>query len=114
MEINDETCVYYYRKLLNSAKIFLTEVDGISSTNISEIKSSCQSRSTSCQSLSFDCEHIDKQLILTRQRCHQRILTCSRKKLRLLSLQEQNDKRHLGFKKFVNNLDEKRCANIRR
>ncbi|CAF3992383.1 unnamed protein product [Rotaria sp. Silwood1] len=114
MEIKEETSVDYYRKLLNSAKIFLTEVDGISSTNRSERVSVSQSRSESDQSSSIDSEDIDKQLISTRQRCHQRLLTCSRKKLRLLALQQQNDKRHLGFKKFVDNLDEKRSANIRR
>ncbi|CAF1062633.1 unnamed protein product [Rotaria sordida] len=114
MEIKEESPVDYYRKLLNSAKIFLTEVDIRSSTNLSEKKSPSQTRSESPQSVSIDSKEIDNQLILTRQRCHQRLLTCSRKKLRLLSLQQQNDKRHLGFKKFVDNLDEKRCGNIRR
>ncbi|CAF3465471.1 unnamed protein product [Rotaria socialis] len=116
MELKGESSVDFYRKLLTSAKIFLTEVDGRSSTSISESTSRCQSATASvCQSsISIDSKDIDQQLISTRQRCHQRLLTCSRKKLRLLSLQEQNDKRHLGFKKFVDNLDEKRSANIRR
>jgi hypothetical protein len=92
MEIEKRSSsVDFYRKLLHSAKVFLTEVDGRSSTSssIDESVSSIQSDSTSPSSVSINNGDIDKQLILTRQECHQRLLTCSRKKLRLLSLQEQ-------------------------
>lgn len=91
MEINEESSVIFYRKLLNSAKVFLTEIDQISSTSKSESTSRCQSASPSHSqsSISIDSKDIDQQLISTRQRCHQRLLACSRKKLRLLALQEQ-------------------------
>jgi hypothetical protein len=90
MEIEEESSVDFYRKLLTSAKIFLTEVDGKSSASVSESASRSQSRSVSpSSSLTINSKDIDQQLILTRQRCHQRLLSCSRKKLHLLSLQEQ-------------------------
>lgn len=95
MEIDESSSVDFYRKLLNSAKVFLTEVDGRSSTSrsINESTSHNQSRSVSpsqsSSSISINSLDIGQQLILTRQQCHQRLLTCSRKKLRLLSLQEQ-------------------------
>jgi hypothetical protein len=90
MEVEEESPVDFYRKLLNSAKIFLTEVDAKSSTSVSESVSRSQSRSvTPSSSVSINSKEIGQQLISTRQRCHQRLLTCSRKKLRLLSLQEQ-------------------------
>ncbi len=73
----------FYRKLLNSAKIFLTEVDEQTPTNLNSNNSRCKS------SISTENSDINKELKLTRQECHQRLLTCSRKKLRLLSLQEQ-------------------------
>jgi len=90
MEIEETSSPIFYRKLLNSAKIFLTEVDGQSSTSINESLSSSQTRSLSpSSSISINNHDINKDLILTRQQCHQRLLICSRKKLRLLSLQEQ-------------------------
>jgi len=90
MEIDEISSAIFYRKLLNSAKIFLTEVDGRSSTSVNESLSRSQSRSSlSPSSVSINNRDINKDLISTRQECHQRLLTCSRKKLRLLSLQEQ-------------------------
>ena len=128
MEIEKHSSVDFYRKLLNSAKVFLTEIDERSSIH-SEIP---QDHPRSISNPPTDL-NLTKQLKSTRQECHQRLLTSSRKKLRLLSLQEQvslslrlyskeliffvflkNDRRHSTFEKFLNNLDEKRCASIRR
>ncbi len=89
MEIEESSSVDFYRKLLHSAKIFLTEVDVRSSTSKNESLSRNPSISISPSSISINNSNIDQQLISTRQQCHQRLLTCSRKKLRLLSLQEQ-------------------------
>jgi hypothetical protein len=91
MEIANESRGDFYRKLLSHARIFLTEVDGKSSGSVSESQSRSVSPSSSSIILtkSNNCSQINDQLISTRQRCHQRLLTCSRKKLRLLSLQEQ-------------------------
>ncbi len=90
MEIEKETSGDFYRKLLHSAKIFLTEVDERSSTSASSSVSQSQSRSVSSSlSSSINSKDIDQQLTSTRQQSLQRLLTCSRKKLRLLSLQEQ-------------------------
>lgn len=85
MEIEKHSSVEFYRKLLNSAKVFLTEVDersSIHSSNQSEISVSQLSNPQHDLNLT-------KQLKSTRHECHQRLLTSSRKKLRLLSLQEQ-------------------------
>lgn len=89
METETESSVIFYRKLLNSAKVFLTEVDRRSSISGSDTVSVGQSRPSSQSSISVASKEIDQQLISTRHRCHQRLLTCSRKKLRLLALQEQ-------------------------
>jgi uncharacterized lipoprotein YajG len=91
MEIEERSSRDFYRRLLHSAKIFLTEVDTQSSSSINESQShsSSQSRSSSQSSISINSKDINQQLISTREQCHQRLLTCSRKKLRLLSLQEQ-------------------------
>jgi len=89
MEIEESSSVDFYRKLLHSAKVFLTEVDVRSSTSNNESVSRNPSISISPSSISINSPNIDQQLISTRQQCHQRLLTCSRKKLRLLSLQEQ-------------------------
>lgn len=134
--LNDEKelKVDYYRQLLKRSQTFLTELDdksGLNETsrstfssrsnsnsnsNLFRSKSSLNIRHSSSSTLtsSKSSSTIDEQLIETRQRCHQRLLTCSRRKLRLLSLQEQNEKRHLGFKRFIDNLDDKRSSNIRR
>jgi hypothetical protein len=99
MEIDEISSPIFYRKLLNSAKIFLTEVDGRSSTSVNESVSRSQSRSSlsPSSSVSINNRDINKDLISTRQECHQRLLTCSRKKLRLLSLQEQVRKKKILF-----------------
>jgi hypothetical protein len=89
MEIEESSSVDFYRKLLHSAKVFLTEVDVRSSTSNNESVSRNPSISISPSSISINGSNIDQELISTRQQCHQRLLTCSRKKLRLLSLQEQ-------------------------
>jgi hypothetical protein len=81
MEIEKHSSPQFYRQLLNNAKIFLTEIDNQSESTISNEFSEV--------SETIDDSNINKQLKTTRQECHQRLLTCSRKKLRLLSLQEQ-------------------------
>jgi len=81
MEIEKHSSPQFYRQLLNNAKIFLTEIDNQSESTISNEFSEV--------SETINDSNINKQLKTTRQECHQRLLTCSRKKLRLLSLQEQ-------------------------
>jgi len=96
----EHSSVDYYRQLLKSAKVFLTEIPNENSSN----RSRNETRSKSSFSSSFPTNSIasspippppssqcaiDEQLHVTRQSCHQRLLTCSRKKLRLLDLQEQ-------------------------
>jgi hypothetical protein len=81
MEIEKHSSPQFYRQLLNNAKIFLTEIDNESESTISNEFSEV--------SETINDSNINKQLKTTRQECHQRLLTCSRKKLRLLSLQEQ-------------------------
>ena len=89
MEVDEKSSVDFYRKLLSSAKVFLTEIDGRSSTSISGTTPPSKSQSVTPSTCSAISKEVDQQLISTRQRCYQRLLTCSRKKLRLLSLQEQ-------------------------
>jgi len=83
MNIQDESRVVYYRNLVTHARLFLTEVDQQSSSSVTRSPSPSASISVSKSS------SVDEQLTSTRQRCHDRLLTCARKKLRLLSLQEQ-------------------------
>ena len=87
MEIEKHSSPEFYRQLLNSAKIFLTELDERSQSSLST-QTSNNDKSYVSQSLTTD-SNINTLLKSTRQQCHQRLLTCSRKKLRLLSLQEQ-------------------------
>lgn len=104
----------FYRQLLKQSRLFLTEVDenaDLQENSRSTFSSRSTSTSTSTSpprptarnhrransalalrssSSSSPSRHpVDDQLVDTRQRCHQRLLTCSRKKLRLLNLQEQ-------------------------
>ncbi len=81
----------FYRKFLNNEKVFLTEVNGRSSSNSSSSESLLidQSRSLTPSSISIKSEEINDKLLSTRQECRQRLITCSRKKLSLLEFQEQ-------------------------
>jgi len=81
----------FYRKFLNNEKVFLTEVNGRSSSNSSQSEYLLidQSRSVTPSSISIKSEEINDKLVSTRQECRQRIITCSRKKLSLLTFQEQ-------------------------
>lgn len=86
----------FYRRLLHSAKVFLTEIDERSSSTTTTTANSFnptpspeQPRPRSQLSSSTKDPSLNRLLKSTRQQCHQRLLTCSRKKLRLLSLQEQ-------------------------
>lgn len=88
MEIEKHSSPQFYRQLLNSAKIFLTELDDRSQSSASDDSYLNNQKNFVSQSLTTD-SNINTQLKTTRQECHQRLLTCSRKKLRLLSLQEQ-------------------------
>jgi hypothetical protein len=88
MEIEKHSSPQFYRQLLNSAKIFLTELDDRSQSSVSDDSYLNNQKNFVSQSLTTD-SNINTQLKTTRQECHQRLLTCSRKKLRLLSLQEQ-------------------------
>ena len=92
MEIEKHSSVDFYRKLLNSAKVFLTEIDQQSSDTTTTTTNSLNPSPSNDQSRphsQLSNPNLTKQLKSTRQQCHQRLLTCSRKKLRLLSLQEQ-------------------------
>jgi hypothetical protein len=81
----------FYRKFLNNEKVFLTEVDGRSSSNSIQSEGLLidRSRSLTPSSISIKSEEINDKLFSTRQECRQRLITCSRKKLSLLAFQEQ-------------------------
>ena len=79
MEIDKNSSPQFYRQLLHSAKIFLTELDERSQSSLSSDTYSNNQNTFVSQSLKTD-SNINTQLKSTRQECHQRLLTCSRKK----------------------------------
>ena len=87
----NESRAGFYRALLKRSKTFLTEISDDRSINSDEKSESTNENSYSSLSLisKLKRDSIDEQLISTRSECHQRLLTCSRKKLRLLTLQQQ-------------------------
>ena len=78
----------FYRQLLLQSRIFLTELDDEQSSTPSRRAKSASSLRSSPSSLRPSKEG-NEEFSSTRQRCYQRLLACSRKKLRLLTIQEQ-------------------------
>ena len=87
----------FYRQLLVQTRVFLTELD-VDDDRQSSIPSRSDTskrnelfRSASAVSFSrpTTASSGNEEFTSTRQRCHQRLLACSRKKLRLLTIQEQ-------------------------
>jgi hypothetical protein len=93
MDVQRESRGDFYRQLLVHSRVFLTELDQQTSTSRSHSPTMRRAQSVSppMQRVPSAASTTDgdELLMAMRQQCQQRLLACSRRKLRLLALQEQ-------------------------
>ncbi|CAF1282640.1 unnamed protein product [Adineta steineri] len=113
----EESRAFFYRKLLENAKVYIKEIDrrDSRSKSISDLSISYdECRSLTPSTISIHNEDMNQEFLSARQHCHQRLMSCSRKKLSLLSIYDKHDKQYSKFQKFLDDLDSKRRTSIRR
>jgi hypothetical protein len=114
-----ESPALLYRSLLQYSQVFLTEIPRRESRSVS-INESINSnrdepiRPSTASSDSNDTHH---QLLSTRQKCQQRLAVCSRRKLSLLTFQEQVNLSHIdkGFIcdfRMINNIKDFKSSSM--
>ena len=85
---SDESKVFLYKSLLEYSKVFLTEIPSKQSRS-SSVNESIYQDEKKISSTRSSFNDIDKDLLLKRKDCQQRLSLCSRRKLSLLAFQEK-------------------------
>ena len=84
---SNESKNFFYKTILENSKVFLTEIPFKENRSLS-LNESIQSENDQI-SIKSNSDNLHQDLIFKRNDCHQRLSLCSRKKLSLLSFQEQ-------------------------